>query len=125
MADITMCNNWEGCPMAESCLRATAKADRHGQAYAYFEHRMLSGAANYCKDHMSNSTVETKTNPPIVVVEYLNGREQLPPAQEWEAWITQCMERVPKINAHEEGSLWAAGELTRLRNLLIEKEKSK
>ena len=124
MADITMCSNGEGCPMAKSCLRATAKADSRAQSYAFFEWRNISGGSSWCRDHMSNATIETKTNPPFTekVVDRTR-REVQTPMREWEEWITHCEERIPYLNPNETGSLWAYNELTRLRYLLTEKEK--
>lgn len=53
-------------------------------------------------------------------------RQQIHPAQEWEAWVTQCMSKDPnKLNPNEDGTLWANEEMARLRYVIIELEKRK
>lgn len=47
----------------------------------------------------------------------------LTPAQEWEAWVTLCMNKAPKLNPNETGILWANEEIIRLRKVIIELER--
>lgn len=122
MADITMCSNWEDCPMAKDCLRATAKAASHNQSYAHFQHKCVAGAPSWCTDYMSNATVETKTNPPPIPSGYAE-REQKTPVQEWEAWVSWCFQRSPRLNPNQTGTLWAYREMNRLRKVITELEK--